>query len=543
MILRNRRAFSIFVLATLFVCVPFVSRADERLKDWTLDEKIGQLFMLGFRSFDQIEKVKPGGVVLFSWSLKDVDKAKKLISELKNRPDLKAPLFIATDHEGGRVVRLRKGLTLFPDAMALGATENKELAFKAGKTMGLELSSLGFNMNLAPVLDIGNGKSFLENRIWGSDPNLVSEMTGAFIEGLHSEKIIAVAKHFPGHGGTTVDSHFDLPVIKKSWSEFWKTDLVPFRRAVEKGLDAMMSAHVEVSDVSSEPASVSQKFITQVLREQLNFKGLIITDDLEMGGLSQKLGASVEDLALKAIAAGTDMVMVVWSWEIQEKIFDRIKRAVLEKQIPESLIDQRVSHILAIKEKWLNYNPEHSTGPKWKKNLRTPQAQQLVTDIRLEAMKWVTSNEDEVMKDLRLALKSPWQVLVPSPSVKKFWAKSRNQDEIEIINRRPDLASLSKMKETIDSAIGQKKPLIIVTQPLATLGSETLNQIMKTLGQAEKEKRIQSPVLWLHQGASPVNIKNSSSLKTGLVALHSSSIESLKLFYQRIEKTDGSEFE
>jgi beta-N-acetylhexosaminidase len=159
----------------------------------------------------------------------------------------------------------------------------------------------------------------------------------------------------------------------------------------------MMSAHVEVSDVSSEPASVSQKFITQVLREQLNFKGLIITDDLEMGGLSQKLGASVEDLALKAIVAGTDMVMVVWSWEIQEKIFDRIKRAVLEKQIPESLIDQRVSHILAIKEKWLNYNPEHSTGPKWKKNLRTPQAQQLVTDIRLEAMKWVTSNEDEVM--------------------------------------------------------------------------------------------------------------------------------------------------
>jgi hypothetical protein len=99
------------------------------------------------------------------------------------------------------------------------------------------------------------------------------------------------------------------------------------------------------------------------------------------------------------------------------------------------------------------------------------------------------------------------------------------------------------MKETIDSAIGQKKPLIIVTQPLATLGSETLNQIMKTLGQAEKEKRIQSPVLWLHQGASPVNIKNSSSLKTGLVALHSSSIESLKLFYQRIEKTDGSELE
>ena len=194
----------------------------EEIKNWTLDEKIGQLFLIGFRSFDQLEKVKPGGVVLFSWSLKDVEGAKELISKINSRNSElnKAPLFVATDHEGGRVVRLRKGLTNFPDALALGATEKKEIAFRVGKIMGLELSSLGFNMNLAPVLDLGNGKSFLENRIWGSDPVKVSEMTTGFIDGLHSSRILAVAKHFPGHGGTSVDSHFDLPVIEKSWEEY-----------------------------------------------------------------------------------------------------------------------------------------------------------------------------------------------------------------------------------------------------------------------------------------------------------------------------------
>jgi beta-glucosidase-like glycosyl hydrolase len=518
------------------------------LEGWTLDEKIGQLFLVGYRSAAQMEKVKPGGVVLFSWSLKDVDSARDLIQKLKNLDFLKAPLFIATDHEGGRVLRLRKGLTPFPDAHSVGATENTEYARQVGRFMGIELGALGFNMNLAPVLDIGNGKSFLENRIWGSDPEKVAQMTTAFIQGLSSEGVIPVAKHFPGHGGTAVDSHFDLPVITKSWADYWKTDLLPFRRAVTAGLDAMMSAHVQVPAVSDEPASISQKFITQVLREQLGFKGLIITDDLEMGGLSQRLGQSVEDLALRSIVSGTDMVMVVWSWDIQEKIFSRIKEAILQKQVPEELLDQRVQHILSIKKKWIvnNEGPKDATkisdGKNWKEKLRTEEALKLVKEIRRDAIKWYTPNKDQTVANLRKLRDREWIVLVSSEGVKRFWNRIRPRDSVLLIKRRPDTASLKRITQTIENGVIQKVPVIVVTQPTATLGAENLSQVMRTIGGAERNQQISTPVVWLHQGALPVTVKNGQDLRTALVALHSTSVESIRIFYESVMEKYGSEF-
>ncbi len=528
----------LFLLLWCFAFVRSLSANDkgksDDLSQWTLDEKIGQLFLIGFRSFEQLEKVKPAGVVLFSWSLKDVDSAKSLIQQInvKNQAIGKAPIFIATDHEGGRVVRLRKGLTHFPDALALGATEKKQTAFRVGKIMGLELASLGFNMNLAPVLDLGNGKSFLENRIWGSDPEVVSELTNSFIDGLHSSRILAVAKHFPGHGGTSVDSHFDLPIIEKSWADYWKTDLLPFRNAVKNGLDAMMSAHVEVRDVSREPASISSKFITQILREKLDFQGLVITDDLEMGGLSQKLGSSVEDLALKSIISGTDIVMVVWSWDIQEKIFERIKKAVLEKQIPESLLDARVAHILKIKKKWL---PEMTASEKfenpfWKQNLRTKKALETVFGARREAIRWMTNNQSEVRMYFNSQTRKPWNILMSSESARKLWLKNRPQDKIELMSRRPDNKGLLKIKQFVENSVEKNIPLVVVTQPLASLGNESLSQIIKTMGTAEKSNSVKGGILWVHQGPAPVVLKDSQSLKTGIVSLHSSSLESLQIF-------------
>ena len=144
-----------------------------KIKTWSLEERAGQLLMVGFRSFEQIKKVRPGGVVLFSWSLQDIDQTRKLISTVKSyaSKNLKSPLFVAIDHEGGKVLRLRKGMTFFPDAAAVGAIRDPEMAFKFGEAMGLELASLGIHMNFAPVLDLGNARSFLENRVWGNDPS------------------------------------------------------------------------------------------------------------------------------------------------------------------------------------------------------------------------------------------------------------------------------------------------------------------------------------------------------------------------------------
>lgn len=298
--------------------------------------------MIGYRSHEQVERIQPSGLVFFVEPQR-CQQTQSLLSEIQkvHSTKEKAPLFLATDHEGGRVLRIKKGITQFPDAAAVGSLRDPETSFEVGRAMGLELSALGFNMNLAPVLDLGNARSFLANRVWGEDPSRVRDSTIPFVQGLHSSRVLGVAKHFRGHGGTSEDSHFSLPVIHKSEKDLWTQDLLPFQSAVEEGILAVMTAHVELPQIDRGPASLSSKFITEILKEKIGFNGLVITDDLEMGGVAKQLGFTAQDLALKALKAGSDLILIVWSQELQQKVVERMELALGNKEITQEWLDPK----------------------------------------------------------------------------------------------------------------------------------------------------------------------------------------------------------
>ncbi len=515
------------------------------LKTWSLDEKIGQLFFVGFRSIDQVKTLKPGGVVLFSWSLKDVPTAHGLLMQLRQtaKNHMKAPLFLATDHEGGKVLRLRKGLTQFPDALAVGATQDPIIAFRVGKIMGVELASLGFNMNFAPVMDLGNTKSFLENRVWSHDEKKVSEMTRHFIRGLSSSRILSVAKHFPGHGGTSVDSHFHLPVISKSWQDLWKNDLLPFREAVTEGLEAIMTAHVEVPAIDRGPASLSSRFLTEILREKIGFKGLVISDDLEMGGLSDELKMSVEDLAVKSLLAGTDMLMVVWSLEVQNKIAKRLKLAIAQGEITERQLDEKVSQIVSLKKRWLGTLEQESfENPFWSENLLRSESQNLVSEIFSKAIEWNAGNSEQLRLQFRSLDSKPWIVLASSTMIARGWKSLGRKDKVLVTSKRPDANELRKISQHFAEAKKNKVPVVVLTKPQASSSPETLNLVRSELRSLEKEIGSEVPLIWIHLGSKPVEIRREpAQVSMGIVSLNTATPEGLKSFLKSFFKPEGIE--
>jgi beta-N-acetylhexosaminidase len=517
-------------LSSLLLAASAASATELDLSGWTLEEKAGQLLMVGFRSFDQVKAIQPGGVVLFSWNMKSVDETRELTRSLReySATSMKSPLFVATDHEGGKVLRLRKGLTAFPDAAAVGATGDVETAFRVGKTMGQELASLGINMNLAPVLDLGNARSFLENRVWGESGGPVGTLTTAYMRGLESARVLAVAKHFPGHGGSAGDSHFTLPRVTKSFQSFWNEDLEPFRKAVKEGVQAVMTAHVEVPAIDAGPASLSSKFVTTLLREQFGFQGLVLTDDLEMGGVTPVSGTPVEDLALRSLKAGTDLVLVVWSEKSQRKVRDRIVRAVREGELTEAWLDEKVRRISHIRQGYSTPYGEGWENPFWKENLRRPESITLADSIPERALQWIAGRSDQLSSGFSQAWDSSWMVMVPEGPAVRLWRKLRPADEILSHHRRSDSAAVARLERKLREAIAKRRPVIVVTGPRASSSEDAFRVFRKHLGREGMRSDGTSLVLWVHQGSRPVDFKLApEDVKIGLVGLHSTSLASL----------------
>ena len=509
----------------------------ENLSTWTLQEKIGQLFMVGFRSEEQLKQIHPGGVVLFSWNMKSTEAVHALTQRLRKlaREEFKAPLLVAIDHEGGQVLRLRKGLTDFPDAAAVGATGDAYLSFRVGKSMGQELSALGINMNLAPVLDLGNARSFLQNRIWGDNGDSVGEMTMAFIRGLQSGRVVAVAKHFPGHGRSAVDSHFGLPKLKVSEKELWEEDLEPFRKASAGGVQAVMTAHVEIPSFDTYPASLSKKFLTGLLREKIGFKGLVMTDDLEMGGVTS--WGSAGDVALRALQAGSDMILIVWSERAQKEVYARLQRAVASGELPERLLDEKVSRILALKRQFLGDSQTEPENPFWRENLRRPESLELANFISKKAVAWQGGDFEETMKSLATQWSASWKVWLPQGIGQEEWAKFRPGDRIEVMPRRPDSAGLKGFEEKLAGEIAGNRPLLVVTGPRAAASEEIFQVVRKNLSRRQNDKLAKSTVIWVHQGSRPVDIKRDpGTLNIGLVSLYTSSRKGISAFLNLIKE-------
>ncbi len=330
----------------------------EQLNSLSLDEKIGQMLMISYRSIvadnnliSVLNDVKPGGFIMFSENFESYTQVNKFLNDIKSTADI--PLFISVDQEGGRVQRLKsltdKKVTVIPPMLELGKTNNSLLAYDVGQVMGEELGVFGINMDFAPVLDIYSNpnNTVIGNRSFGQTYELVSKMALSFSKGLESTGVIPVYKHFPGHGDTATDSHYDLPVIEKSKEELLNFELKPFIDAINNGAKVIMIGHLAIPNITHDdtPASLSKELITDLLKEELGYDGLVITDAVNMGALTNNYTS--KEIYIKAINAGVDILLMPSPAKDALKI---IKEAVVNGEISEEQINNSVLKILKLKE-------------------------------------------------------------------------------------------------------------------------------------------------------------------------------------------------
>jgi beta-N-acetylhexosaminidase len=332
--LRSISFLSIFSILFVFSCkknlfaeekeikIKLNKLADQILSKMTDEEKAGQVIHISIPknyldevAIQELKKMKPGGVILFGVNLgteKEIRTlTKNLQLEMKNQNSI--PLFISTDQEGGRVVRVEKAVTSFPGALALGQTKNKNYAEDVGFITSYELRKLGINVVFAPVLDMNNNPEnpVINTRSFGMNLES-SEIALSYEKGARKGGAIPVIKHFPGHGDTTVDSHIGLPIIQKSVEELEKFELIPFKNAIQSGAKAVMSAHIIYPNLDKNlPATLSEKVLTDLLRKKLEFDGVVFTDAMEMEAISKNY--IDQKPGIQAILAGADIILLT-SW-------------------------------------------------------------------------------------------------------------------------------------------------------------------------------------------------------------------------------------
>ncbi|AFS70386.1 glycoside hydrolase family 3 protein [Exiguobacterium antarcticum] len=357
-------------------------RVDAQLEQMTLEQKIGQMIMPDFRLWDGanhtklapevgrvIDRFDLGGVILFAENVSETEQTTKLVHDLqevvKQDTSNDIPLFVTIDQEGGIVTRLGTGTNL-PGNMALGATRSAAYAEAAGGIIGSELHALGINVNFGPVLDVNNnpGNPVIGVRSFSNDPQLVGKLGSAMTQGIQEQGVAATAKHFPGHGDTAVDSHYGLPVVDKSLKELKQLELVPFKRAIAEGIDMVMTGHIGMPQIEDEvvestqgtfplPATLSDDVTTGVLREELGYQGLVITDALNMQAIADNFTES--EAVIKTFKAGVDIALMPTILRSAqdvtklETIFDDVIEAVESGELLEADIDQSVSRILTLK--------------------------------------------------------------------------------------------------------------------------------------------------------------------------------------------------
>jgi beta-N-acetylhexosaminidase len=340
------------------------SPADEiaaLLNSMTLEQKVGQMLLAGVdgKQVDaaakrMIKNDHPGGIILFKDNLAGGLRATvELINGLKQaNAGNPAPLFLSVDQEGGRVSRLPKEFQPMLSAAAAGKTGNTKLAQQMGALIGRQLQLLGFNMNFAPVLDVNSNPKnpVIGDRSFGASPGSVARMGVAAMNGM--SLVIPVVKHFPGHGDTAVDSHLDLPVVRKTAGQLEKFEWVPFKAAIEdkfQPAQAVMVAHILFPKIDPDvPASLSKVIIQDHLRGKLGFQGVVITDDLTMGAIAKNYGMA--DAAVRSVEAGSDILLVAHGYDTAHEIYEAVLESVKSGRIKESRIDESVYRILKLKQ-------------------------------------------------------------------------------------------------------------------------------------------------------------------------------------------------
>ncbi len=325
-----------------------------------LRDQIGQLFMLGFSGTSVSSELaalmadyRPGGLIVFSRNLKSAGQIASLTNDLQKLAT-NSPLLLSIDQEGGRVSRLPAGFTIFPPCAVLGHCGSAELAYAAAAATAVELRAVGLNMNMAPVLDVDTNPDnpIIGDRAFGPKAEQVCELGLATMAGLQDNKVVACGKHFPGHGDTIADSHKELPVVRASAERLRTLELRPFRHAIDNGLATIMTAHVMYPNLDpTYPATLSSTILTGLLRDELRFNGVILTDDLEMHAIIDHYG--IEDAVVRAFQAGADILLICKDRDREVAAMEGLYRGVKDGTIPMTRIEESLRRIARLKERFL----------------------------------------------------------------------------------------------------------------------------------------------------------------------------------------------
>ena len=322
---------------------------------------VGQRLLVGFAGPEASAELKEllrehavGGVVLFARNVEGPEQVAELVREIQavaRDAGHESPLLVAVDQEGGRVLRLRRPWTEWPPLRALGRTGSEDLAARMGRGLARELLACGIRFDLAPVLDVDTNphNPVIGDRSFGDDPDLVGRMGAAMIQAMQSAGLAACAKHFPGHGDTTVDSHHDLPVVAHVRSRLEDVELRPFRAAIAGGVASIMTAHVLVPELDEElPASMSRPTVTGLLREAMGFRGVVVADDLEMKAVAERW--PMGEVAVRAASAGVDLIPICSRHDLQVEAAEALVHAVEDERISWKAMESSLSRIRRLKE-------------------------------------------------------------------------------------------------------------------------------------------------------------------------------------------------
>jgi beta-N-acetylhexosaminidase len=360
--------------------MPKGAKKDESKKELPIERKAGRVLFIGIpgteldrRMRKLLNEVQPGGVVLFSRNVESPEQVALLTAQIRDAVD--HPVLIGVDQEGGLVDRFRAICEPMPSAKAVRNAGQTHLARKFGELSARVLRLLGFNINFAPVLDLSgdNEENGLRGRTFGRSPQEASRLSGAYLDGLQKGRVIGCGKHFPGLGGSTVDSHRRLPVVQHTWEEILEKDLVPFMDLMfhrpGELLHSVMVSHAAFPDVSEFlqawfrrtgelpplesihqlPATISSNVVMRLLRLTLKFDGLVITDDMEMGAVVKTL--SVAEASLRAVEAGSDMILICEQAANFVAARDAIVEAAIKGKLHTEALDRashRIDHVLSI---------------------------------------------------------------------------------------------------------------------------------------------------------------------------------------------------
>ncbi len=327
----------------------------------TLEEKLGQMLLVGIdgtvldaNAKKMITQDKVGGIILYAANIKDLKGMVSLVNSLKkNNSTNPVPLFMSVDQEGGKVSRMPAEFATIPSNGVVGAANNATAARTMGTLLAREILTAGFNMNFAPVLDINSNPDnpVIGDRSFGSSASKVIKLGIAEMQGIESEGIVPVVKHFPGHGDTSVDSHLELPVVNKTAAQLAKLEWLPFQAAIKADADAVMVAHILFPKLDpNKPASLSDIIIGKQLRGDMGFKGVVITDDLTMGAITKHF--NLGNAAVDTVKAGSDILLIAHEYDNEQIVLKALQQSVKKGEITESRIDESVHRILALKHKY-----------------------------------------------------------------------------------------------------------------------------------------------------------------------------------------------